>query len=254
VAESAKNDDKWGGPGHTVVLAVILVFPILKVAWTVGGGDAAWDVLVALEPKNWLDVLLGMVRSSAVLAFILALVTSRMTLLAMAARGSLPHGGGRRALLLGTGMSLISPVAFGLLMTVFFNWRWGVATAVFAWLLRQGVVVEYLTGHRGHRERSEKLAPWQHRAISAERIAATLLAVVALPLAAFAVALNGRSWTSVVKCQVQFGTHQVSDTLIELTRMGDGIVGWDLDRDEVANAEGCEKVDDLVIREPWWRS
>ncbi|WP_194916842.1 hypothetical protein [Catenulispora rubra] len=39
-----------------------------------------------------------------------------------------------------------------------------------------------------------------------------------------------------------------------LTRMGDGIVGWDLDRKEVANAQGCEKVDDLVVREPWWRS
>lgn len=253
VAES-KSDDKWGGPGHTVVLAVVLVFPILKVAWTVGGGDAAWDVLVALEPKNWLDVLMGMVRNSAVLAFILALVTSRMTFLAMAARGALPHGAGPRTLLLATAISLVSPLAFGLLMTVFFDWRWGVTTAVLAWLLRQGVVLEYRTGHRGHRERSENLAPWQHRLISAERVAATLLAVVALPLAAFAVALDGRSWSSLQKCEVQVGANQQSDTLIELTRMGNGIVGWNLDRDEVANAQGCEKVDDLVVREPWWRS
>ncbi|MEY9863426.1 hypothetical protein ABH935_009076 [Catenulispora sp. GAS73] len=254
VVDAAKNDDRRGGPGHTVVLAVVLVFPILKVAWTVGGGDAAWDVLVALEPKNWLDVLMGMVRNSAVLAFVLALVTSRMTFLAMAARGGLPPGAGRRTLAIATAMSLISPLAFGLLMTVFFDWRWGLATAVVAWLLRQGVVIEYRTGHRGHRERSASLAPWQHRLISAERIAATLLAVVALPVAAFAVALDGRSWSSLVKCEVQFGTTQQSNTLIELTRMGDGIVGWDLDRAEVANAQGCEKVDDLVVREPWWRS
>ena len=89
-----------------------------------------------------------------------------------------------------------------------------------AWLLRQGMVLEYRTGHRGHRERSEKLAPWQHRLVSAERVAATLLAVVALPVAAFAVALDGRSWTSLVTCQVQLGTNQESNTLIELTRMG----------------------------------
>jgi hypothetical protein len=252
--DTAKSEDRRGGAGHTVVLAVVLVFPILKVAWTVGGGDAAWDVLVALEPRNWLDVLMGMVRNSAVLALILALVTSRMTFLAMAARGGLPHGAGHRTLAIATAMSLISPLAFGLLMTVFFDWRWGVATAVLAWLLRQGVVIEYRTGHRGPRERSQSLAPWQHRMITAERAAATLLAVAALPIAAFAVALNGRSWSSLVTCEVQFGTAQQANTLIELTRMGDGIVGWDLDHDEVANARGCEKVDDLVVREPWWRS
>ena len=254
VVEKAKNEDSWGGPGHTVVLAVVLVFPILKVAWTVGGGNAAWDVLVALEPKNWLDVLMGMVRSSAVLAMILALVTARMTFLAMAARGGLPRGTDRRTLLIATAMSLISPLAFGLLMTVFFDWRWGVATAVLAWLLRQGVVIEYRTGHRGHRERSQALAPWQHRLITAERVAATLLAVVALPVAAFAVALDGRSWSSLVTCQVQLGTTEQSNTLIELTRMGNGIVGWDLDHDQVANAQGCVPLENLVIREPWWRS
>ncbi len=258
VAEAAKSEDKSedkrGGPGHNVVLAVVLVFPILKVAWTVGGGDAAWDVLVALEPRNWLDVLMGMVRNSVLLAFILAVVTSRMTFLFMAARGGLPRGSGTGTLLAATAMSLISPLAFGLLMTVFFDWRWGVATALVAWLLRQGVVIEYRTGHRGRRERSEALAPWQHRLITAERTAATLLAVVALPVAAFAVALDGRSWTSLEKCEVQVGTAQESSTLIELTRMGNGIVGWDLDRDEVANAQGCVKVDDLVVREPWWRS
>ena len=76
VAEESKNEDRKGGTGHNVVLAVVLVFPILKVAWTVGGGDNAWDDLVALEPKNWLDVLMGMVRNSAVLAFVVAVVVS----------------------------------------------------------------------------------------------------------------------------------------------------------------------------------
>ncbi|GAA1953223.1 hypothetical protein [Catenulispora subtropica] len=248
-----KTEDRKGGPGHTVVLAVVLVFPILKVAWTVGGGDAAWDVLVALEPKNWVDVLMGMVRNSVILAFVLAVVVSRMTFVFMAARGSLHDGTDRRALILGTLMSLISPIAFGLLMTVFFGWRWGVFTALVAWLLRQGVVLEYLTGHRGGRERSARLAPWQHRAVSAERIVATLLSVVVLPIVAFAVALNGESWASLVKCEVQIGAVRRPGTLIELTRMGDGIVGWDLDRQEVANADGCVKVDGLVVREPWWR-
>lgn len=236
-----------------MVLAVVLVFPILKVAWTVGGGDQAWDVLVALEPKNWLDVLMGMVRNSAALAFVLAVVVSRMTFVFMAARGSLRYGTGRHAHLLATLVSLIAPTAFGLVMTVFFGWIWGVCTIATAWLLRQGVVLEYRTGHRGGRERSTALKPWQHKAISAERIAATLLTVFVLPVVAFDVALNGESWSTLEKCQVQVGTTQESDTLIELTRMGNGIVGWSLDRNEVANAVGCVKVDGLVVREPWWR-
>jgi hypothetical protein len=160
VAEESKHDDAWGGPGHTVVLAVLLVYPVLKVAWTVGGGTAAWDVLVALKPRNWVDVLMGMVRGSAVLAFVLAVVASRMIFLAMAVRGPLPTSGDRRTLIAVTAESLINPLAFGLLMTVFFNLRWGVATAVTAWLLRQGVILEYRTGHRDDRGRSEALAPW----------------------------------------------------------------------------------------------
>ncbi|GAA2042369.1 hypothetical protein GCM10009839_51390 [Catenulispora yoronensis] len=247
-----KNEDRKGGPGHTVVLAVLLVFPILKVAWTVGGGDAAWGVLVALQPANWLDVLMGMIRGSAVLAFVLAVVVSRMSFVFMAARGSLHHESSR-AQALSTLMSLVAPTAFGLLMTVFFDWRWGVLTAVVGWLLRQGVVLEYRTGHRGGRERAAGLAPWQHRAISAERIVVTVLSVLVLPVAAPAVALDGESWATLVRCEVQIGTSQQANTLIELTRMGNGIVGWDLDRNEVANAAGCEKLDGLVVREPWWR-
>jgi hypothetical protein len=53
---------------------------------------------------------------------------------------------------------------------------------------------------------------------------------------------------------VQIFAAQRANTLIELDRAGSGIVGWDLDRDQVANGTGCVKLHRLVVREPWWRS
>jgi hypothetical protein len=81
-----------------------------------------------------------------------------------------------------------------------------------------------------------------------------LLAVVVLPTVGFAVALNGRSWASLESCQVQVGTEQRTNTLIELDRDGSGIVGWDLERNQVANGAGCVKEKNLVVRPPWWRT
>jgi hypothetical protein len=56
-----------------------------------------------------------------------------------------------------------------------------------------------------------------------------------------------------VRREVQVGTGEESDTLIEMTRMGNGIVGWDLQRAQVVNAAGCSKEEGLFVRKPWWR-
>jgi hypothetical protein len=68
-----------------------------------------------------------------------------------------------------------------------------------------------------------------------------------------AVALDGRSWATLQRCEVQIGAAEHGDKLIELERMVDGIVGWDLDREQVVNAAGCTKLAGLYVRAPWWR-
>lgn len=55
--DPARSADRKGGPGHTVLLAVALAVPVTKVAYTVGGGAAARDVFIGMEPANWPDVL-----------------------------------------------------------------------------------------------------------------------------------------------------------------------------------------------------
>ncbi|WP_328908271.1 hypothetical protein OG230_01370 [Streptomyces sp. NBC_00234] len=44
VGEQTKEADRKGGPGHTVLIALVLAVPVTKVAFTVGGGGAARDV------------------------------------------------------------------------------------------------------------------------------------------------------------------------------------------------------------------
>ncbi|MGI5205744.1 hypothetical protein ACQEU6_29710 [Spirillospora sp. CA-108201] len=71
---------------------------------------------------------------------------------------------------------------------------------------------------------------------------------------AFTAALNGKSWSSVVQCDVNTGTGPQRDRMIELQRQPSGVVGWDIDRDEVANGTYCAVDPDDVIRAPWRRS
>lgn len=83
----------------------------------------------------------------------------------------------------------------------------------------------------------------------------TLLLAVALavPVLAFVAALDGQAWTSIVRCQVTDGTRTGSNRLIELGRKGNGVVGWNLDREEISNGAGCTGEESLYVREPWWR-
>ncbi|MGC5532745.1 hypothetical protein [Streptomyces sp. SR-10] len=50
--DASRSADRKGGPGHTVLLAVALAMPVTKVAYTVGGGAAARDVFIDMEPAN----------------------------------------------------------------------------------------------------------------------------------------------------------------------------------------------------------
>ncbi|MFB6838386.1 hypothetical protein [Streptomyces sp. NPDC056361] len=275
----AKEVDRKGGPGHTVLMALALALPITKVTYTVGGGDAVGDVLVGMEPGNWPDVVLGMVITDPLLGSVLGVVASRVVFALFAARGAIPPGGGLAGAARRAALTVVNPVAVGVVDACFFGPWWGLATGLAAYALRKGVVVEYRTGrrrpHRGHgdahrrpggdgkdgrdgtdsRDGSDDYRPpkWLRRAASVEQWAAGCLVVVALPLLALASALNGQSWTTVVTCRVTGGGETTSDRLIELGREGDGVVGWNLDAEEISNGLDCTSDESRYVREPWWR-
>lgn len=78
------------------------------------------------------------------------------------------------------------------------------------------------------------------------------LTTVALPVLAFVSARDGQAWTSIVRCQVTGGTRAENNRLIELSRKGNGVVGWNLDTAGLSNGLGCTG-EDLYVREPWGR-
>ncbi|MEU6384115.1 hypothetical protein ABZ847_11160 [Streptomyces bauhiniae] len=262
----ARAADSRGGPGHTVLLAVAFAVPVTKVAYTVGGGAAARDVFVGMEPANWPDVLIGMMLTDPLLATVLAVVVSRVVFAWFAARGAVPVGGGVVRALQRAALTVVNPVAMGVLVTCFFGFWWGLGTGLVAYGLRKGVVVEYRTGRRrphGHRGgqtaggtyKDDRYHPSRRlrRAAALEQWAALVLTVLALPALAFAAALDGRAWTSIVRCEVTEGTRTESTRLIELGRKGDGVVGWNLGSKEISNGTGCTGEESLYVREPWWR-
>ncbi|MBT2880609.1 hypothetical protein HET66_22385, partial [Streptomyces sp. McG6] len=140
--------DRKGGPGHTVLLALALAIPAVKVAYTLGGGGAATDALMGMGPGNWWDVLLGMVLTTPLLACVLGVVASRVVFALFAARGAVPRGDDPAARLRRAGLTVLNPVATGVVVACFIGPWWGLGTAVAAYLLRRGVVIEYRTGRR----------------------------------------------------------------------------------------------------------
>ncbi|MFE4657337.1 hypothetical protein ACFRFJ_11725 [Streptomyces hydrogenans] len=267
--EEERRADRKGGPGHTVLLALALAVPVAKVAYTVGGGDAVRDVFVGMEPANWPDVLLGMVITDPLLGSVLAVVISRLVFALFAARGAVPTGRGRLAHLRRIGVTVLNPLAVGVIDACLFGPWWGLGTGLAAYALRKGVVVEYRTGrrrpHHAHgsgpgdahgtaHDPDYRPPPWLRRAAAAEQGAALLLTAVVLPSLFFVSALDGQAWTSIVACRVTDGTRTADARLIELSRKGDGVVGWNLDAEEISNGLGCTGTESRFVREPWWRS
>ncbi len=272
-AEQAGALDRKGGPGHTVLMALALAVPVVKVAYTVGGGDAVREVLVGMEPANWPDVWIGMLLTDPLLASVLGVVLSRVVFALFAARGAVPVGGGPAGAARRVALTVVNPAAVGAIVACLFGPWWGLGTGVVAYLLRKGVVVEYHAGRRHRHARAGgdgAAAPpgdangpggaagyrpsrGLRRAAAVEQGVALALTVLVLPVLAFVSALDGRSWTPLVRCQVTNGTVTASSRLIELSRKGSGVVGWNLDSAQISNGLGCTRVESLYVREPWWR-
>jgi hypothetical protein len=146
--------DRKGGPGHTMLVAVLLAVPVVKIAFTVGGAGPARTVLSTLGVKSLPEVLVGMVLDSPWLGCVLGVVTSRAVFAFFAARGVVPHGRDPLALARAAAMLMINPVAVGVLAACLYGWTWGLATGLVSAGLRQGLIIEYRTGRR-HRHRHE---------------------------------------------------------------------------------------------------
>ncbi|MFC8268667.1 hypothetical protein ACFUIZ_23520 [Streptomyces cinereoruber] len=257
-----RESDRKGGPGHTVLMALAFAVPVTKLAYTVGSGDAVRDVLVGMEPANWPDVLLGMVITDPLLGSVLAVVVSRVVFALFAARGAVPVGGGRVRSLQRLGLTAVTPIAVGVVDACFFGPWWGLGTGLAAFALRQGLIEEYRTGRRrphrshggeAHRDTGYRPPGRLRRAVGVEQWAALVLTVVVLPVLFFASALDGQSWTSIVTCRVTSGAGTAEDRLIELSRKGNGVVGWNLDAGQISNGLDCTAEESRFVREPWWR-
>ncbi|MEU6676563.1 hypothetical protein [Streptomyces sp. NPDC046925] len=254
---SAEKAPKYSqdSSGHVMLLAVVLTVPVLKLAWTLGGGNAARDALIAMGPGNWPDVLIGMFLNEPLLATVLAVVVSRATYAYFAAKGgALRHQG--VPLPVTAAAAAVVPVGLAVVIGAFNGLAWGLFTGVIAYLLRVAVVIDYTTGRRVHatgRRSGRRAETPLQRAADVIWIAGLLLAGVVLPVIALLAALDGRAWTSVENCNVNTGQGIHRARLIELERQGDGIVGWDVAASEVVNGINCAGDENETIRPAWWR-
>ncbi|MFD4655720.1 hypothetical protein ACFWP2_08770 [Kitasatospora sp. NPDC058444] len=240
---------------HVMAPAVVFAVPVLKLAWTLGGGDAARDALLAMGPANWVDVVIGMFFAEPVLAVVLATVLSSIGYAYRAAHGGAARHQGR-ALVETVARAAIVPGALGVVVGAFNGLWWGVAAGTLGYLLRLGVVAEYRTGARSAvtgRRTGRPATALGPRAVEAVRVGALLLSLVVLPAFSVVAALDGRSWTSVLMCDVDTGSGPQRARLVELDRQAAGVVGWDVPAREVVSGTNCAADPDDVLRAPWWR-
>ena len=239
-----------------MLVAVVLVVPVLKLAWTLGGGDGAREALAAMGPGDWPDIVIGMFLAEPVLATVTAVVVSHVSYAVSAGTGGAKRHQGR-PLASGAVMAALIPVSAGIIVGSFNGLIWGLVTGLLSYGTRLGVLLEYRTGLRAAetgKRTGRRATSGAQRWAAVSRVVALSLAWVVLPLVAVAGALDGRSWTSVLNCDVNTGTGAERVRVIELGRNGSGVIGWDLPSAEVVNGTDCAADPDDVIRRPWWNT
>ncbi|MEU7025780.1 hypothetical protein AB0A60_03715 [Streptomyces sp. NPDC046275] len=255
---SEREETDWrSSAAHVMVTAVLFAVPMLKLSWTLGGGGQARDALDTMGPRNWLDVVIGMFLFEPLLSTVLGVVLVRAAYALAAARGGAAAHRDRSAAQLAPAAAIV-PGALALVIGAFNGWAWGLGAGLLAYLMRLGVLVDHRTGRyvprpSGHPGRKRAESALQ-RGADVVWAVSLVLALLVLPVLAVAAALDGRSWTSVVDCDVDTGSGPARTRLVELERQGDGVVGWAVAEGGVVNGVHCAPDEDPVIREPWWRS
>ncbi|RKT12031.1 hypothetical protein BX285_5996 [Streptomyces sp. 1114.5] len=241
---------------HVMASAVVFAIPVLKLAWTLGGGDAARDALLAIGPVNWLDVVIGMFCAEPVLAVVLAAVASHVTYAVRAAQGGAARHRGR-ALAETVARAAILPGALGVV----------VGALQRAVVGRDRGCPGLPAATRGDRRvpygRSLRRHRSPHRPAGRDLLAAGRRGrpdrgpgahAGRAPGVSVVAALDGRSWTSVLMCDVNTGSGPQRARLVELAREAPGVVGWDVPAHEMVSGTNCAVDPDDVLRDPWWRS
>ncbi|MFF0431043.1 hypothetical protein ACFYU9_02275 [Streptomyces sp. NPDC004327] len=256
--ERLREQADWrADAAHKVVMAVLFAVPMLKLSWTLGGGSQARAALDTMGPKNWLDVVVGMFLFEPLLSTVLGVVATHASYVAFTRRGgAAAHRGRRLPALLAS--AAIVPAALALVVGALNGWAWGLTAGLLAYAMRLGVLVDEHTGRyvrspAGPSRRRRPAGALQHGA-DVLWAAGLVLSLAVLPFLSLAAALDGRSWTGVVHCDVNTGSGTHRDRLIELERQGDGVVGWAVAGGGVVNGLACAGDADDVIRQPWWRS
>ncbi|MFC8510448.1 hypothetical protein ACFU3J_28630 [Streptomyces sp. NPDC057411] len=247
------SEGERSGAERVMLMAALFAIPVLKLSWTLGGGSAARDALGTMGPENWLDVMSGMFLLEPLLSTVLGVAATRTFYVYLGDRGRGPAHPGR-SFAAAAGAAAIVPGALALAIGSLNGWAWGLTAGALAYALRLGAVLDFRAGRYAAGHRRLRTPGPLRRTADAAWAAGLLLTLVVLPCAALAAALDGRSWTGVVRCDVNTGSGPVRTRLIELEREGDGVVGWAVAAGGVVNGVDCAGDEDDVIREPWWRA
>ncbi|MGR7000289.1 hypothetical protein ACU686_23215 [Yinghuangia aomiensis] len=188
--------DKRGGPGHSVLLLVILTLPALKVAWTVGEGTATRDIVATMGLANWPNIVVGMMLSDPAFASLLAIAVSRISFGYFAARGAVPRGddAGVQSPHADPGLRLTDRARRA---------RSGCSSARGGRCSPPrprpscGTALSSNTARDAAATTPERRAAsttWERRSTTAGHLAALVLTAVVLPVVALADAFDGRAW------------------------------------------------------------
>ncbi|RMI33461.1 hypothetical protein EBN03_10005 [Nocardia stercoris] len=239
-----------------ILLAVLLTVPVLKLSWTLGGGDAANDALGAMGVPDWLNIVAGIFLTNALLATVLAVVACRVIYSFFAAAGGAAWQQ-RFAQPTTMAWAAVVPIGAGVVVGAFNGLVWAVITMAVGYVLRLGVIGDYATGRRSAdtgRRTGQAVETAAQRASFVIWIVSLVLAVVVLPVLAVAAALDGRAWSTVLICDVDTGGGPHRARVAVLTWSGSGVVAWDIAARAVVNGRDCATDPDDRIRDPWWRS
>ncbi|MDF0532198.1 hypothetical protein P0W64_20875 [Tsukamurella sp. 8F] len=243
---------------RTVAIALVLVFPFLKVLYTTGDSEIAGEVVRLHGPSGWAAVILDNVLSyPALFLTLFVLISGSASVLSTAATVSrrvlgrsdeAPAPSAAVTVLL----VLTAPVLGSLWALVLFGPLWAIATGSATLIFRMPSDAQRVRYALAARRGSP--APRVHERLSAVGKALLhVLALVVLPLVVLYVIFDGRAWETARLCNVESvgeGTHPA--VIIEIERGSNGIsTGWRVGTKDIVSGTGCVEHDDHIRKALW---